>query len=430
MIPPVVDLTWWQARREAVVLADVRWYLDGRSGRAAYDAGHLPGAVFVDLDRWLAAHGSPAAGRHPLPEPEVFAEGMASLGIGDDDTVIAYDDGGGVTAARLVWMLRATGHEAALLDGGLPAFDGPLETSVLDRAHATFTPRPWPVERLADVEDASNPINVVLDARDAARFRGEIEPIDARAGHIPGARNVPTREHLGEDGRFLPIEALRARFAAAGVTDDSPVVSYCGSGVTACHNLLALEHAGFGPGRLYPGSWSQYSSDPARPVATGGAVTVEPATPADHARIGEMTVDGYVSDGLAPERYLPHLADVTGRAKVAEILVAREADGRIVGAVALVLAGDFGEVLEFDEEAAFRMLAVDPAARGRGIGELLVRACMTRARAAGKRRMVLSTDARMAAAHRLYERLGFTRLPERDWSPLPGVDLLVYQREL
>lgn len=269
MIPPVVDHAWWQAHRDCVVLADVRWYLDGRSGRAAYDAGHLPGAVFVDLDRWLAAHGSPAEGRHPLPSSEVFAEGMASVGAGDDDTVVAYDDGGGVTAARLVWMLRVTGHEAALLDGGLAAYDGPLEFSAPDRPRTSFTSRPWPAEHLADVDDALDPVTVVLDARAAERFRGEVEPVDPRAGHIPGARSLPARGHLDDDGRFLPVEVLRERFAAAGVTDGSSVVSYCGSGVTACHNLLALELAGFGPGRLYPGSWSQYSSDPARPVATG-----------------------------------------------------------------------------------------------------------------------------------------------------------------
>ena len=430
VIPPVVDQAWWQAHRDSVVLADVRWYLDGRSGRAAYDGGHLPGAVFVDLDRWLAAPPSPAAGRHPLPPPEVFAEGMASLGIGDDDTVLAYDDGGGTTAARLVWLLRVTGHSAALLDGGLTAYDGPMETAAPARPRATFTPRPWPAERLADADAALDPANVVLDGRAPERFRGEVEPVDPRAGHIPGARSLPVRGHVADDGRFLPVDVLRERFAAAGVTDDSPVVSYCGSGVNACHTLLALELAGFGPGRLYAGSWSQYSSDPARLVATGDAVRVERATPADYSRIGQMTVDGYVVDDLAPEKYLPHLADVGRRAQLAEILVARDADGSIVGAVALVLSGDFGEVLVSDDESAFRMLVVDPAARGRGVGELLVRACLERARAAGKRRMVLSTDVRMAAAHRLYERLGFTRLPERDWSPLPDVDLLVYSREL
>ncbi len=430
MIPPVVDPSWWRAHRESVVLADVRWYLDGRSGRAAYDAGHLPGAVFVDLDRWLAAAPNPAAGRHPLPAPEVFAAGMASLGIGDDDTVLAYDDGGGVTAARLVWMLRATGHDAALLDGGLGAHEGPLETETPVRPPAAFAARPWPAERLADADDALDPAHVVLDARAAERFRGEHEPVDPRAGHIPGARSLPAPGNLDATGRFLPADVLRERFVAAGVTGDRPVVSYCGSGVNACHNLLALEVAGFAPGRLYAGSWSQYSSDPDRPVATGDAVTVEAATPADYSRIGQMTVDGYVVDDLAPEKYLPHLADVARRAQLAEILVAREPDGDIVGAVALVLSGDFGEVLVSDDESAFRMLVVDPATRGRGVGELLVRACLERARTAGKRRMVLSTDVRMAAAHRLYERLGFTRLPERDWSPLPGVDLLVYALDL
>jgi len=269
VIPPVVDPAWWDAHRDSVVLADVRWYLDGRSGRAAYDAGHLPGAVFVDLDRWLAAHGAPGAGRHPLPEPEVFAEGMAQLGIGDDDTVLAYDDAGGVIAARLVWMLRVTGHAAALLDGGLTAYEGPLELDTPARPSAQFTARAWPAERLAAIDDAADPGNVVLDARDAARFRGEVEPVDPRPGHIPGARNLACRANLDERGRFLPADTLRERFAEVGVVDGSQVVSYCGSGVTACHNLLALELAGFAPGRLYPGSWSQYSSDADRPVAVG-----------------------------------------------------------------------------------------------------------------------------------------------------------------
>jgi ribosomal protein S18 acetylase RimI-like enzyme len=156
---------------------------------------------------------------------------------------------------------------------------------------------------------------------------------------------------------------------------------------------------------------------------------VEPASPEDFRRIGELTAGVYVGDGLAPPEYVPTLADVDGRAQLAELLVARDDDG-IVGSVALVLDGEFGEVLRSDAEAAFRMLVVDPSARGRGIGELLVTACLDRARAAGKRRMVLSTDRRMAGAHRLYERLGFARLPERDWSPLPGVELLVYAREL
>jgi thiosulfate/3-mercaptopyruvate sulfurtransferase len=269
VIPPVVDLAWVQQHRDALVLADVRWYLDGRSGRAAYDAGHLPGAVFVDLDADLAAHGEPGSGRHPLPEPDHFAARMAALGIADGDTVVAYDDGGGVNAARLVWMLRVTGHEAALLDGGIASYEGPLEREAPRRERATFTPRPWPADRLADIDDATDPRNVVVDARDAVRFRGEIEPVDPRAGHIPGAVNLPCRTNLDADGRFLPPDELRRRFQDVGVADGPTVVSYCGSGVTACHNLLALEHAGFAPGRLYPGSWSQYSAHPDLPIATG-----------------------------------------------------------------------------------------------------------------------------------------------------------------
>ena len=269
MIPPVVDLAWDGARD--AVPADVRWYLDGRSGRHAYEQGHLPGAVFVDLDTALSGPGSARDGRHPLPDPDDFAAAMARIGIGDRDPVLAYDDAGGVIAARLVWMLRVTGHEAALLDGGLTAYDGPLERAILRRPPATFTPRPWPVDRLADVEDALDPAHVVLDARDQGRYRGEQDPVDPRPGHVPGALNLPCRENLDERGRFLPVDVLRQRFADRGVTRDSTVVSYCGSGVTACHNLLALELSGLPAGRLYAGSWSQYSHAEERPVAVGDA---------------------------------------------------------------------------------------------------------------------------------------------------------------
>lgn len=264
MIDPVIELSRLQPR---MVPADVRYYLDGRSGRAAYESGHLPGAIFVDMDSVLAAHAGPGEGRHPLPAPEAFAARMGELGVGDDDTVIAYDDAGGVMAARLVWMLRAIGREAALLDGGLNAYGGKLETGITQRAPKVFTARPWPSDRLASIDDAATG-KVVIDARQPERFRGETEPIDPRAGHIPGARSLPCRENVDATGRFLSPEALRERFVAVGVTDGAEVISYCGSGVTACHNLLALERAGFAPGRLYPGSWSQYSAT-GRPAATG-----------------------------------------------------------------------------------------------------------------------------------------------------------------
>jgi thiosulfate/3-mercaptopyruvate sulfurtransferase len=269
MIPPVVDIAWLRAHRDRVVLADVRWYLDGRPGRAEYERGHLPGAVFVDLDRTLTAPATPEQGRHPLPDPEAFARAMGELGIGDDDTVVAYDDAGGVVAARLVWMLRVTGHDAALLDGGLAVWDGDLETESARRPPAAFAAVPWPAERLASADDAAERANVVLDARTRERYLGLDDPVDARWGHVPGARSLPCRENVGADGRFLPVDDLRRRFEAAGVGPSTPVVSYCGSGVNACHTLLALEHAGLGEGRLFPGSWSQWSADASRPVATG-----------------------------------------------------------------------------------------------------------------------------------------------------------------
>jgi thiosulfate/3-mercaptopyruvate sulfurtransferase len=268
VIEPVVDLDQISAQADRVVLADVRYYLDGRSGREAYDGGHLPGAIFVDLHHDLAAPASPAEGRHPLPDAAFFAERMASLGLSDDDTVIAYDDAGGVMAARLVWMLRTTGRSAALLDGGLTAYAGRLETAEPHRARGSFAVRPWPAERLATIDQASAGEAVLIDARPADRFRGENETLDARPGHIPGAHSVPCRENVDVNGRFEKAEVLRERFAAAGVTDAADVISYCGSGVTACHNLLALERAGFRPGRLYPGSWSQYSHTD-RPVEAG-----------------------------------------------------------------------------------------------------------------------------------------------------------------
>ena len=266
---PFVNADWLAAGIADVKVADVRWYLDGRSGRAAYDDGHIPGAVFVELERWLAAPAIPGGGRHPLPDPEVFAQGMSLAGISDSDTVVAYDDAGGVIAARLAWMLRAIGRQAAVLDGGIAAWPGGLSRQAATPQPSVFTAAPWPADRLATIDDARSAANIVIDARDLERYRGDTEPVDPRAGHIPGARSVPCRSHLGRDGTLRPMAELRSRFQEAGVVEASNVVSYCGSGVTACHNLLVLEHVGLGTARLFPGSWSEYSRRDDLPVAIG-----------------------------------------------------------------------------------------------------------------------------------------------------------------
>ncbi len=276
--PPIVGPPWLAEHYDEVVVADVRWYLDGRPGYDAYMKRHLPDAVFVDLDRCLSAPSSVEEGRHPLPAPVVFAAAMAALGISDTSTVVAYDDDGGRMAARLVWLLRATGHTASLLDGGIDAWPGPFERGPFETGPsedrpalgdaAGFRVASWPTNRLATAEEVTS-ATVVLDARAPERYRGEVEPVDARAGHIPGAKNAPTAGNLDENGRFKSRQALRATYQALGVEPAGSPVVYCGSGVTACHDLLALELAGFNDGRLYPGSWSQWSASPARPIETG-----------------------------------------------------------------------------------------------------------------------------------------------------------------
>ena len=276
-LPPVVAAEevarWLAGGRDDVVVADVRWYLDGRSGRDAYRAGHVPGAVWVDVDAVLAAPPSAPAGRHPLPSPDAFASALGALGIGDDDLVVAYDDQGGGMAARLVWMLRRTGQGAALLDGGLGAWPGPLATGDEVRPPVRRRVRPWPAALVRDADQvaaAAAPGAVVLDARVPGRYAGtEGLPSERRWGHVPGARSAPWPANLGDDGRFRSPDELRAHYAALGADGTADVVVYCGSGVTACHDLLALERAGLPPASLYPGSWSAWSEDDARPVATG-----------------------------------------------------------------------------------------------------------------------------------------------------------------
>lgn len=276
MIPPVVDATFLAERAAVspaeVVLADVRWYLDGRDGRAAFEAAHLPGAVFVDLERDLAGHDLPVTeGRHPLPEPANFAAAMGALGIGDHSVVVAYDDTG-LTAARLVVMLRMLGRDAAVLDGGLGGWTGPLETGRSPvRPHATFTAAPWPADRLADADEVVAHIaagGAVLDARAPERFSGAQAMIDPRPGHVPGARNAPWAAVLGDDGLLRPVGELRTHFAASGLTPTTQAITYCGSGVSACMNVIAAEHAGLPVPKLYVASWSGWSADPQRPAAT------------------------------------------------------------------------------------------------------------------------------------------------------------------
>ena len=267
---PILDAGWLAARAGTVVIADVRWYLDGRSGREAYDRGHIPGARFVDLDTDLSGPPTTSGGRHPLPSSEDFAAAMSRLGIGDDTTVVAYDDVGGVVASRLWWMLDSVGHAAAVLDGGMDAWSGDLETVAPSWQPQAFTTRPWPAGRLASIDEVDaardDPGSLVIDARSVERYRGEPNQIDPRFGHIPGAVSMQVGDNL-RDGKLLPATEMRARYAQAGAADRS-VIAYCGSGVSACHDLLAMRHAGLGDGRLFVGSWSAWGSDPDRPLAT------------------------------------------------------------------------------------------------------------------------------------------------------------------
>lgn len=267
------DLHEMLERGDDVVLLDVRWRLDEPDGRPAYLRGHLPGAVYVDLERELAGAPAPERGRHPLPEISDLQQAARSWGVRSDSVVVVYDDNAGMSAARAWWLLRWGGHAHTwLLDGGLPAWvrsglpleSGPVQPETGDVVLAAGG---MPVVDVNDAADLAR-AGVLLDARSGERYRGEHEPVDPCAGHIPGARSAPTSENVGPDGMFRPASVLRDRFAALGVDDASPVGVYCGSGVTAAHEVAALAIGGF-RAALYPGSWSQWCSAPDRPVATG-----------------------------------------------------------------------------------------------------------------------------------------------------------------
>lgn len=259
-----------------VRVLDVRWSLGGPAGLPLYEAGHIPGAVYVDLGTELARHGGPQEGRHPLPAVEDFQAAARGWGLDGGETVVVYDDWNSLAACRAWWLLRYMGvADVRVLDGALPAWTAaghPLATGPDDMANTT----PGTItlsaghEPVLTADDAASlpQSGVLLDARAGERYRGETEPLDPRAGHIPGAISAPTSGNLDETGHFLDPTALRERYEALGVSDGRAVGVYCGSGVTAAHDALALTVAGFRPA-LFPGSWSAWANQPERPIATG-----------------------------------------------------------------------------------------------------------------------------------------------------------------
>jgi thiosulfate/3-mercaptopyruvate sulfurtransferase len=267
------DLDHALRTRDDVRVLDVRWSLGGPPGRPLHEAGHIPGAVYADLDTELSRHGAPEEGRHPLPEPAALQEAARRWGVRAGDTVVAYDGGGSLAAARAWWLLRDAGiADVRILDGALPAWTAAgllLETGPV-------VPTPGDVTLASGLlavvdEDGAARValdGVLLDARARERYRGEVEPWDPRPGHIPGARSAPSSDALAADGTFRSPAELRARYAALGVPDADEVAVYCGSGVSAALEVAALHVAGI-DAALYPGSWSAWSNRPELPAATG-----------------------------------------------------------------------------------------------------------------------------------------------------------------
>ena len=267
-----------EAQLGSVLPIDCRFDLaQPNAGARAYASGHIPGAIYAHLDADLSSPITPTTGRHPLPNPETLATTFGRWGISGGTQVIAYDADAGMFASRLWWLLRWLGHErVAVLDGGLKAWQAaglPIDVNIPTPQPAEFVGhvRTDMVVASSDVEQlATRPDWRLLDARAPERFRGDIEPIDPVAGHIPGARNHPFAWNMGSNGRLLPADELREKYrgSLAGVAPDR-TVAMCGSGVTACHDLLAMEAAGLLGAKLYAGSWSEWIRDPSRPVAIG-----------------------------------------------------------------------------------------------------------------------------------------------------------------
>ena len=260
------------------VVVDCRFKLTAPdAGQFAYTDAHIPGARYAHLDKDLARKPALPEGRHPLPEPQQFAQTLSTWGISNSSYVVAYDDVSGAIAARLWWMLRWLGHEnVAVLNGGLGAWqqnDFPMETAAPNWQSTLFEPGLNPAMQTVASDEISARLNhgeLLLDARAAKRFRGEAEPIDPLAGHVPGAINWPFNKALGSDGRFLDGAELNTLLTeTVGQRSAADVIAMCGSGVTACHLLLALQLAGLGMGRLYAGSWSEWICNPSRAIATG-----------------------------------------------------------------------------------------------------------------------------------------------------------------
>ena len=264
-IAPIVNFEWLNSNLENLVICDVR-------STDAYLAGHIPGAISTPLDSVASATPGPIIGRHPLPTPEAFAAALGAVGVGDSDVVVAYDDQGGIMAARLVWMLRVIGGQAALLDGGLAGYIGETEKNTHERPPTDRASVDWPERAIVDADQVAAALKAqttVVDARAAERYRGDTEHLDPRAGHIPGAINIECSSNLTDSGHLKDLSALGEQYRQAGVTEDS--IFYCGSGVTACHDLLVAEAAGIGKARLFVGSWSGWSSDPQRAAGFGAA---------------------------------------------------------------------------------------------------------------------------------------------------------------